>query len=163
MSRSRTAVAATALVFLGAGCAPIPDLTFIDPDASPNDATVSDANAEGGQPDVTDASFPETSLDGASSVDAADAPSDASAVDAADAPSDAGALDSADALACLPAKAPPEAGCCYAVLPCVGLGCDHCAECIAQACHTNQFCCAQLNAQGTYQGVQCSGNGKGCP
>ncbi len=130
LMRASATVALIVLVFLGAGCAPIPDLIFSDPEAVPNDATLaeSDGSFEGPEPDATDASSPDTSLEGASSVDAADS-----------SPSDAGLTDAADALACLPAKAPPEAGCCYAVLPCVGLGCEHCSACIAQACHTNQF------------------------
>lgn len=148
---------ASLTIGLGVGCTPLPDLTFDAPDGNPNDATL----VEG---DAGDA----TSADGTLSPDTgppdATAPGDAYALDAGDsAGSDTGATDAADARACLPANAPPDAGCCYAVLPCVGLGCGYCSSCIAKACHTNQYCCAQLNGQGVFQGVQCSGDGKNCP
>jgi hypothetical protein len=157
-------VASLASLSLDVGCAPIPDIIFSDPDASDATVAVSDAGDATSRDAslILDASpsLPDATL----LLDARPLP-DVSPEDAADAsPTDAGAIDSHDdALACLPAKAPSDAGCCYAVLPCVGLGCDHCSECIEQGCHTNQFCCATLNGQGGVQRVQCSGDGKNCP
>jgi hypothetical protein len=145
----RSAAIAAAIAFvtirLGASCAAIPDLTFA--------ADAGDATSADGTISPTDTGLPdETSSRDASLPDAADS-----------SPPDAGAIDASDALACLPANAPPDAGCCYGVLPCIGRGCGYCSACIAKGCHTNQYCCAQLNGQGAFQGVQCSGDGKNCP
>ena len=152
--------AAFALVAAASACAPVPALTFIDGGGG-EDATIappSDGGSEGGD-----------SADAVASIDAtlpdATPPIPDSGEDTAipEAGADAADANESDALACLPPNAPGDAGCCYGVLPCVGLGCDYCTACIKQACHANQFCCAQLNGQGVYTGVQCSANGKNCP
>jgi hypothetical protein len=132
-------------------------LSFEDDGA---DATLATSNVEAGAGATNDAS---TVVDGTLAPPAV---VDAAVVDSGGPGLDAGVRDAEpaeDARACLLSNAPQNAGCCFGVLPCIGLACDNCTSCVAKACHTNQFCCAQLNGQGVYQGVECSGDGKKCP
>ncbi len=158
---------------LSAGCAPMPSLTFVDDEAG-TDATLAipDVDADGASRDAAeaprDATRDDAVINDAPPTDAtaSDAARDDAAIDSGQLRSEGGILDAApaeDARACLPSNAPHDAGCCFGVLPCVGLGCSYCTDCVEKACHVNQFCCAHLNGQGDYQGVQCSGDGKNCP
>lgn len=153
------------LVGLTSGCAALPDVQFDESDGGPPQGPSIDATT----PSLSDAE----GLDAGATRDAAGPPMqpldahapspEAAAPPEAGGPPPMDAGELVDAHACLPKNAPEDAGCCYAVLPCVGQGCDYCSLCIAKACHTNQFCCAQYNPQGAFQGVQCSGDGKNCP